>query len=198
MTALGLVALLIALTLVALAARVSIGVEFAYADELRGHARLRALFGLVDTELSTSSGAKRSPRRHERRSKERRKRTSRRVAPRRVLAALDSDGVLAASRLYAQRLRQALRFSELFASFRIGLDDPADTGLAWGFCGPLAIILSDRHPGLSLTPVFERPCFEADVKGSLSVMPLALIAATLAFMLTPAVLHAAYLIWRAR
>ncbi len=207
MAALTVVASLAVAIVALLAARVTIAVEVTRAEKLRARARLIALYGLVDTEVSTK------PRAHGQDAREpvhrmstkkaagkNKKRTARSPGTsfRRAWAALSSEGVAAAFSRYVSRLWHSFDCSELSASLRVGLADPADTGLLWGVVGPFAITLSNRHPDFSATPVFDTECLDIQAKGRLSVVPLMVIAATLTFVLTPAVWRAAHSAWRAR
>lgn len=78
------------------------------------------------------------------------------------------------------RLWRALRLPHLEVHTVIGFNDPADTGLLYGLFSALP-----RLP-INFTPVFHRPAFEINARGTAGVIPLQILAITLAWLLSPA------------
>ena len=117
----------------------------------------------------------------------------RRPGVRRALAALGTPGLAPTAGRTLARMGAAVRLRRAAATVR--LPDPADTGRLWGLVGPGAAALpADWRTRLDLRPDFSPG--EPEVTGRLTarVVPLRLVAAVLAFLLSPAVLRAG---WRA-
>jgi hypothetical protein len=87
---------------------------------------------------------------------------------------------------YLRECWRALHKQELQLRLRIGLDDPADTGLLWGMMGPLAgLLANNREVALTLEPEFEAETFELESSGTIAFSPLRLIYLTVALLLSP-------------
>ena len=72
---------------------------------------------------------------------------------------------------------------------RIGLGDPADTGLLWAFLGPLSA-LPLRNAELRLEPEFVDPVLELEADGRLLLVPLRFLILAVAFALSPPTIRA--------
>lgn len=85
------------------------------------------------------------------------------------------------------RVCRTMRSRKIRIVMVIGLGDPADTGRLWGYLGPLEPFLN-RYNDLAITlrPDFANARVEASSSGTLSVMPLNLIAVIAASLLSPA------------
>ena len=71
---------------------------------------------------------------------------------------------------------------------RLGLGDPADTGQLWGIVGPLSGILAGvREASITIEPVFVDRTFELDSSGAIRLVPLRIIALSVALILSPPV-----------
>jgi hypothetical protein len=156
------------------------------------HARVRALAGLVRKELP--GGGDRPPAEAARRPGG----GDGRRGARRAWALARSRGFLRRGSRFAARLWRALHVGELTGRARIGLDDPADTGELWAVLAPACSLLARRHPDFRVTPSFQGECLEVDACFRLTVVPLELIAITLAFALSPTTLRAGVAAWRTR
>ena len=79
-----------------------------------------------------------------------------------------------------------------------GLDNPADTGMAYGFLAPLLVMAEARGLNIECRPMF----LESGLRGTCNVMlhvrPLSVVGAVMAFLASPAVIRAAAAAWRAR
>jgi hypothetical protein len=87
---------------------------------------------------------------------------------------------------YLRRLWQLIDKDDVRLRVRIGLDDPAATGQLWAVMGPLAALLA--VPGsvvVSIEPDFVDQAFEVDSSGRLRVVPLQMLASTLALAFSP-------------
>lgn len=74
---------------------------------------------------------------------------------------------------------------------RIGLGDPADTGLLWAVVGPVAGILANaQEASIELEPEFFDATFELDSSGNIRLIPLQMIYLTAGLLLSPPVWQA--------
>lgn len=189
---------LVAAALLVLAAPVSLAFELHRRQSLRGHAQLRMLYGLVrkrfewGAEAREQGLAQEAPKR--RRHRTGRGASSRKGAsPGRVLDGLRAAGLWEALGRFLRRLTRAVRFGRWSARVRFGLEDPADTGMLWGLLGPLTLVVQQaRGADVEVGPVFDAARLDVDAKGSVAVVPLELLAVSLAFLLAPATLRAGY------
>lgn len=80
----------------------------------------------------------------------------------------------------------AIEKHELKLASRIGLDDPADTGILWALLGPVsAILATHRNSEISLEPDFLDPVFELQSSGTIRIVPLRHIYLTTKLLLSP-------------
>jgi hypothetical protein len=79
-----------------------------------------------------------------------------------------------------------LRVRQLYLHLTFGLDDPADTGQLFGALAP-ALIQADRLSRLDLQvhPDFSQPILLVNGRGQVRVIPLAIIGAMIAFLMSP-------------
>jgi hypothetical protein len=153
--------------------------------------RVRALLGLVDRELTAASApAQDKPEPSPSRPPG--------GGTRRFRALLQSRGFLRRLRRYLGRLYRALHVGKLHGTAHVGLDDPADTGELWALVGPASLVLTRRHPGFVLTPSFDQARLDLDGTWRVTLVPLELLAVTLAFAFSPATLRAVFAAVRAR
>ena len=113
--------------------------------------------------------------------------------PARALAAVGTPGLPSAVGRLLSRLASAMRLRLAAATIRLA--DPADTGRLWGLVGSgTALLPAAWRSRLDLRPDFSPG--DAEVTGRLAarLVPLRLLGAVVAFLLSPAVLRAG---WRA-
>lgn len=172
-------ALLAALLVIPLRARFSVEADEALAARLR----VEWLFGWVgaDVALPSRRGEPARPRR--RPSLE-------------GLAPFWQEPFREALRGILRRARRFVTVDEIVGWARLGLSDPAETGIAIGMLQPV-VLLFDSLPRvvLRLDPDFERPGVRGQLRGSLAAVPLGVLAALAVFALSPAVLRT---FWRLR
>ena len=75
----------------------------------------------------------------------------------------------------------AFRLQKLRLSGRIGLHDPADTGMVWGLLTPLIYTLGTGPRRIDIAPEFSGPCFDLEGSGHLVIRPTRLLRTGLAF-----------------
>ena len=94
-----------------------------------------------------------------------------------ILRILRTKGLLGRLRRLLSDTISCLKIKELGADFRIGFDDPADTGMLFALIGPaiLFLNLACRHP-ISVTPSFEdETVIKGHFHGNLRLRPIRLI-----------------------
>lgn len=70
---------------------------------------------------------------------------------------------------------RAIRKDDVRVVCRVGLDEPADTGMLWGMLGPVAGGLQTlRDCEISLTPVFSEESLECAAEGRIKLYPIQL------------------------
>jgi hypothetical protein len=85
-----------------------------------------------------------------------------------------------------RRIFRSLRVRELDASLRLGLPDPADTGMMYGVCWPVSSLRSPSGTvRFRMEPVFEGPAFEASLQGAVRVFPAEVAANAVLFVISP-------------
>jgi Protein of unknown function (DUF2953) len=130
-------------------------------------------FGLVRKELAT----KKKPPEKQSRANAKPKPRKREGRTDTMLQILRSKGMLSQlQRMVIDTLR-CLRLKELNADIRIGLDDPADTGLLFALIGPAAVFVrSIWHHQIRFMPSFEdEATLEGHAHGTVTVQPIRLI-----------------------
>jgi hypothetical protein len=143
-----------------------------------GHVRVSWLYGRVSRELR--AGARRGPR------------ARRGLPPVAELVRAWNDGAGDAILRLARSARRFLHVKGVQARARLGLGDPADTGLLFGIAGPLALALRRGLPSLELElePDFRGPVLDGELRGEVRVVPLAALPHLARFALSPATLRA--------
>ena len=161
-----------------------IPLEFTFRMQVAGRTEfgVRVLwgFGLVRKALATK---KKPP--------EKKSRANAKPRPRKregrtdtMLQVLRSKGMLSQLQILVIDTLRCLRLKELNADIRIGLDDPADTGLLFALIGPAAVFVrSIWHHQIRVVPSFEdEAILEGHVHGTVSVQPIQLIPPFLRFV----------------
>jgi hypothetical protein len=188
--------------LLLLAIPVEIEYTFDSRTRPRSTGRVVWLLGLVRLR---PGGRKKQKRRDERRRKAALKRRGLRKpagagkrGPRVLLAAFGSEGF---ARRVFRLLHAVLAVSEirrLRARFRIGLDDPADTGLVYGLLAPgLSLLYALPRADFAAIPVFDRSALEADMHVRLRLVPINYLKAVVVFVFSIETLRAARAAYRA-
>ena len=159
--------------------------------------RLVWLFGLVSKELG---GEKEEAAGKKVREKEQKKKGRRAVDPRTALKLLRARGLPGKVMRLVRGILGQLRIRELAANLRLGLGDPADTGL-------LFAVITPAIPFLNLTPrcqIRVQPCFhdelvfEGHIRGALSLQPVRLVRPLAGFVFSMPALRAMKVLVRSR
>ena len=155
----------------------------------RSRMRVGWLFGLLGKEFG------RGKKKPEERAPKRKKTRGLPKLPGRILSGvrvshLDARlgrGLLKLSR----RILSGVRVSHLDAHLRIGLDDPADTGLLYAALWPVIVPLThNRSAKVRIELAFEEPVLDLTARGRIRVYPIQMVWYVLLFALSPAGLGA--------
>jgi hypothetical protein len=167
-------------------------------DTLRASWRVRWLFGLVDVRRARGG--------HTRPSTERPhapKVTPARADPRRRgtrigIAVLRTRGLLWRVARLVWDLGRRVQLQEFHARTVFGFEDPAETGVVYGFLSPLLMMAKRAGLDVDCHPMFLESGVRGTVRGTVRVRPLSVVGPLAAFLVSPAVLRSMRAAWRAR
>lgn len=164
----------------------SIPVDMAF--DVRGPAAARSrmrvewLFGLLGKEFG------RRRKKPERRASKRKKK---KWSAKPFLSLLVTRGVVRGLLKLSRRILSGLRVRNLDARLRIGLDDPADTGMLYSALWPVLVPLTYNSSAKVLIELsFEEPALDLTARGRIRVVPIQMVWPVLLFALSPAGLRA--------
>ncbi len=178
---------LVVLTVLVLSVPLDMVIHLDVSGQPKLRLRLAWLFGLVSKEIKKG---KREPEDKRRAVEGRPKRRKRAIGARGILKILRTKGLLRQLKGLIKDFITRIEIRELVADFRIGLGDPAETGLLFALIGPATSFL--RPPSrLSLEPSFEdEPVVEGYLHGEIRLVPIRLVAPFIRFALSPATARA--------
>ena len=91
----------------------------------------------------------------------------------------------------SRRVISSVRVRDLEASLRIGLDDPAATGMLYSALWPVIVPLTyDSSANLRMELSFDEPVLDLTARGRIRVFPIQMVWSVLLFVLSPAGLRA--------
>ena len=163
--------------------------------------KLTWLFGLVGKEVS--KGKKKPEKKEKPEEKKvmvegRPKPRGRRRGAKLIFNLLRTKGLPRQIKNLVTGIFRALKIGDFGADFRIGLDNPADTGLLFAAIGPAVLLLSSAFPHrMRMQPSFaDEAVFEGYLHGALSLRPILLISPVLGFVFSmPAFRVIKTLVW---
>jgi hypothetical protein len=171
------VAAVVALALVGLLA-VPVDLRFAVGAAARSHLEVAWGFGLWRGELRSRQGSGR-------------RRSRRRWSEPAAWVRAWREGLGERVPPLLRSLRRGVRVREVKLRARVGLGDPADTGMLVGFAAPL-LTVARAAPGLDLhlEPDFAQEVLEGEARGGLRAFPLLVLPPLLRFALSPSTVRA--------
>ena len=144
----------------------------------RSRLRVGWLFGLLGKEIGR--GKKKPKERASKRKKERR-------SAKPLLSLLVTKGVGGALLKLSRRILRGVKVRHLDAYLRIGLDDPADTGMLYSALWPVLVPLTNHtSANVRLEPSFEEPALDLTARGWIRMFPIEMVWYVLLFVLSPA------------
>ena len=165
---------------------ISIPVDMAFDVGGPGAARSRMrvgwLFGLFGKELGRrrKRPKERAPR------KEKKKRSAKPF-----LSLLMTKGVARGLLQLCRRILSSIRVRHLDARLRIGLDDPADTGVLYAALWPVLVPLTyNSSTKVRMELSFDEPALDLTARGQIRVIPIQMVWSVLLFALSPTALRA--------
>jgi len=141
--------------------------------------RFSWLFGLVSREI-----IRKKERPAEKRGAAKAKKKRWRLDTRVMFSILRTKGVLRRLKELLKDMFSCFNFRELVADFKIGLDDPADTGLLFAIIGPATVFFGSSH----LHQIRVEPSFGGDAvfqgysHGTVRLHPIRLVPPFLKFI----------------
>ncbi len=150
------------------------------AAERKFRLRLAWLFGLISPELGRE---KRKPKaRQPRRAKRKRG-----IGLRTIWRILRTKGLLTKTKNLVRDVLSRVKIKEIAVNLRLGLDDPADTGLVFAVIGAVRpFIKLPRQYELAIQPSFSgQPFFQGYLHGVLRLQPIRLVIPLGRFIFSP-------------
>ena len=83
---------------------------------------------------------------------------------------------------FASDIRQAIRCVNVQINLRVGLGDPADTGMLWGIVGPIVGALKSRNSVISVEPAFFDMACDLTGSGKIRFYPIQLVFLTIGML----------------
>ena len=97
------------------------------------------------------------------------------------------EGILKLTR----RMLGTFKVRQMDVDIRLGLDDPADTGMMYSVLWPVFVPVSSFGPmNFRLEPAFDEPTFEASLRGRVRLYPIQMVGPVLRFVFSPTGLRA--------
>ncbi|MFC1965118.1 DUF2953 domain-containing protein [Chloroflexota bacterium] len=151
--------------------------------------RLSWLFGLVSKDIAKE---KKKPEEKRRVVEGKRKPGERRKGIRAIFQILQAKGLLRQVQGLLKDVLSRFKVGNLVADFRVGLGDPADTGLLFAIIGTATPFLgSSRFHEIRVVPSFEdKAIFEGYSHGRVRLRPIQLVAPLLRFIFSLATIRA--------
>lgn len=151
--------------------------------------RLEWLFGLVSKEIRAKKKKAKVKKAEIKGKPRRRKRWG---GVRGTLAILRTKGLLRQLKVLIKGILSCLEIRDLTLDFRLGLDDPADTGLLFAVINPASLFLGSSLPYyINLRPSFEgEAVIEGYGYGAVRLRPIRLTFPLLRFILSLAAVRA--------
>lgn len=177
------------LVILCLVVLLAVPVEFAFSvrrcETFDGALVIGWLFGTVRAPIPLKGSAKPSPAK---------KKKGKWRGGLNGLAVIRNGAFLRRTIRLARDILGAVNVSGLMLRIRVGLDDPADTGMLWGAAGPLAGVLAGvRRADITIEPEFACEVFELDGEGKVRLVPLQLIFIVAVYLASPVTVR---MIWK--
>ena len=139
--------------------------------------RVGWLFGLFQKEIRG------------RRKKKPRKKAKRDMRP--FLSMLRVRGLPEGILKLTRRILGRFKVGQMDVDIRLGLDDPADTGMMYSVLWPVLVPVSSCGPvNFRFEPAFDDPTFEASLHGRVRLYPIQMVGPVFSFVFSPTGLRA--------
>ena len=85
-----------------------------------------------------------------------------------------------------RRMFGRIKVGQMDVDIRLGLDDPADTGMIYSVLWPLLVPVNPFGPvNFRVEPIFDEPAFETSLHGRIRVYPIQMVGPVLRFIFSP-------------
>ena len=148
--------------------------------------RVKALFGLVSKTVypTDKSGSHKNKEKTE--VKKEKKSGS---GPSKIISVLRNGKFLRKTVHTFKKLLFSIKPKLKHLHIRLGLNDPADTGIIWGLIGPVSgVLYGFTEKEVVIEPDFLDPSLGLNTQGSISIVPLELLYILLCYLLSPTVI----------
>jgi len=181
------IASLIVLIILALCVPVEMVLHTDVYGKAKFHMRLSWLFGLFSKEIA---GGKKKTEGEKRDAKPKKKGGRRNI--RFIFRMLQNKGLLKQFKGLVKDIFSCFKFRDMVADFKVGLGDPADTGLLFAFISPVSVFLgSSRFHRINLQPSFgDEAILEGYSWGTARLRPIKLVLPLLKFTFSSAAIRA--------
>lgn len=170
----------------------SVPLDMAVRVSMPGKPRLRMklvwLFGLVSKEITR----RKKPEEKKKVVKDKRKPGEGKRRFKNIFKILRTRGLLKQLKVLLRDILGCLKIRDLAADFRVGLGDPADTGLLFALIAPTTSWLSTSfHHQIRVQPSFtDEATFQGHLSGAVRLSPIQLVIPLLKFVFSLATLRA--------
>ncbi|OGO22928.1 MAG: hypothetical protein A2144_02595 [Chloroflexi bacterium RBG_16_50_9] len=189
MWVIAILASLVILVVLALSVPLDLGVSVDMSGRPKFRMRLKWFFGLISGEIGKKEDKTED---EEKGVKGRRKPGKKGPGVRTMLEILRTRGLLRRVRLLLKDIFRLIRIKDLAADLKVGLGDPAGTGVLFAIMGPLHFFLSSSlSDRVKVQFVADEAVLEGSLHGSLRLQPILLIPPMLRFIISRPVLRAA-------
>ena len=148
--------------------------------------KLKALFGLLSKTVYTSDKSKISKPKEKAEVKKEKKSGS---GLSKIISLLQNGKFLRKTALTLKKLLSSIKPELKHFHFRLGLNDPADTGIIWGLIGPVSgIFYGFTEKEVVIEPDFLDPALGLDTRGSVSIVPLEILIILIGYLFSPTVI----------
>ena len=182
-----LVALLLLIALLAIP--VTLSHHISWQQRFQGTLTLIWFFGLVKIRFSPfqPSGKKKRTSNQANKIPEKKKQKPRKKPN--AFAAIRQKAFRQRTTKFIRDLWHAIHKENITLRLRVGLGDPADTGLLWAIIGPVAgILATSQEASIQIVPDFIDTTLKVDSSGTIRIVPLQIIILALGCLLSPPVL----------
>ena len=187
---------LFALLAAVLAVPVMLSVDAERVEALKARWHIRWLFGLVNLHWPGDRPAPPTSEPSAIGSPPSKSGRSRRRKARIVIAILRTRGLLQEVARLSLAMVRHVRLQEFRLQTAFGFDNPADTGVVFGVLAPLVVLAERRGLPVECRPMFLESGLRGALRATISVRPLAVLGALLAFLLSRPVRRAVRSAWR--
>lgn len=168
--------------------------DMAFRVDVYGKPKLRLrlvwLFGLVSKELSREKKKAEEKKVLKKKVLKEKPKKKRRARFGVIFEILKVRGLLGQFKSLLRGVIRSFRISQLEADFKIGLDNPADTGLLLAVIGPATLFLNRSFPHqIRVQPSFTEAVFEGFSSGNLSLRPIQLVPPLVRFIFSLATIR---------